>query len=74
MTHTLDPKQDMSPGQNTVSTCTKVCICLDKFKRYKFKWQKGLQRCLPNEHLDQKENDFPTSSFEDQSLSMTQTS
>ena len=38
--------------------CRKVCIYLDKFKRYKFKMTKGLQRCLPNEHLDRKENDL----------------
>ena len=52
---------------------TKVGIYLNKLEMYKFKMAKGLQRCLPNEHLDRKENDFPTSS-EDQSLSMTQTS
>ena len=49
---------------------TKVCIYLNKLERYKFKMAKELQRCVPNEHLDHKENDFPTSSFENQSFSM----
>ena len=52
---------------------TKVGIYLNKLEMYKFKMAKGLQRCLPNEHLDRK-NNFPTFSFEEQSLSMTQTS
>ena len=50
---------------------TKVCIYLNKLERHKFKMAKGLQRFLPNEHLDRKDNDFLTSSSEDQSLSMT---
>ena len=50
---------------------TKVGIYLNKLERYKVKMAKGLQRCVPNEYLDHKEIDFPTSSFEDQSLSMT---
>ena len=49
---------------------TKVDIYLNKLERYKFKMAKGLQRCLSNEHLDRKENDFLTSSSEDQSFSM----
>ena len=53
---------------------TKVGIYLNKLEKYKFKMEKGLQRCLPNEHSDRKDNDFLTSSSEDQSLSMTQTS
>ena len=53
---------------------TKVGIYLNKLGRYKFKMAKGLQRCLPNEHLDSKENDFPISFSEDQSLLITQTS
>ena len=47
---------------------TKVGIYLNKLERYKFKMAKGLQRCLPNERLDCKENDILTSFFEDQSL------
>ena len=43
---------------------TKVCIYLNKLERYKFKMVKKLQRYLPNEHLDRKENDFLTSSSE----------
>ena len=43
---------------------TKVGIYLNKLERYKFKMEKGLQKYLPNEHLDRK-NDFLTSSFED---------
>ena len=35
--------------------------------------RKKRQRCLHDEHLDHKEIDFPTSSSEDQSLSMTRT-
>ena len=53
---------------------TKVGIYLNKLERYKFKMAKGLQRCVPNEHLDHKENNFLTSFFEDQSLLMTQIS
>ena len=53
---------------------TKVSIYLNKLEMYKFKMAKGLQRCLPNEHLDYKENDSPISSSEDQSFSMNQTS
>ena len=53
---------------------TKVGIYLNKLKRYKFKMAKGLQRCVPNEHLDCKDNDFLTSFSEDQLLSMNQTS
>ena len=49
---------------------TKVGIYLNMLERYKFKMAKGLQRCVPNEHLDHKKIDFSTSS-EDQSLSMT---
>ena len=52
---------------------SKVGIYLNKLERYKLKMAKGLQRCVPNEHLDHKENDFPTSSSEHQSLSMTHT-
>ena len=49
-------------------------IYLNKLENYKFEMAKGLQRCVLNEHLDHKENNFPTSSPEDQSLSMTQIS
>ena len=53
----------------------RIDIYLDNLKRYRFKkGQKGLQRCIPNEHLDRKDNNFPTSSSEDQSLSTTQIS
>ena len=54
--------------------CRKVCIYLGKFKKAQIQTVKGLQRCLSNEYLDHKENDLPTSSSEDQSLSMTQAS
>ena len=37
---------------------TKVGIYLNKLERYKFKMTNGLQRCVPNEHLDRKENDL----------------
>ena len=49
---------------------TRIGIYLNKLKRYK-NVKRGLQRCVPNEHLDHKENNFLTSS-EDQSSSMTQ--
>ena len=34
---------------------TKFGFYLNKLERYKFKMVKGLQKCLPNEHLDHKE-------------------
>ena len=42
---------------------TMVGIYLNKLERYKFKMAKRLQRCVPNEHLDRKENDFLTFFF-----------
>ena len=38
------------------------------------KMAKRVTKYMPNEHLDRKDNDFSTSSSEDQSLSMTQIS
>ena len=44
------------------------------FKKAQFQMVRGLQRCLPNEHIDHKENNFSISSSENQSFPMTQTS
>ena len=54
-----------------IENAQRFCIYLNKLERYKFKMAKGLQQYLPNEHLDRKENDFLTSSSEDQSFLMT---
>ena len=49
---------------------TRIGFYLNKLEKYKFEMAKGLQRCVPNEHLDHKENNFPTFFSEDRSLSM----
>ena len=49
---------------------TRIGIYLNNLERYKFEMAKGLQRCVSNEHLDHKENNFPTFFSEDRSLSM----